>query len=144
MGCSEGVVSFTGQTLTVTSGGQVYEPGQLPSHQRVRTWRAPPPPAPVPRPAIVDACAALAGLGFGAVLAAVILGESRGSLAAPGGLLSAAGRLAGFAGTYLMLIMVVLIAGCRGWRARSARIGWSAGTGSSPPGRSASSRPTWS
>jgi predicted ferric reductase len=58
----------------------------------------------------VDACAALAGLGFGAVLAAVVLGESRGSLAAPGGLLSAAGRLAGFAGTYLMLIMVMLIA----------------------------------
>ncbi len=58
----------------------------------------------------MDACAALAGLGLGAVLAAVILGESRGSLAAPGGLLSAAGRLSGFTGTYLMLIMVVLIA----------------------------------
>jgi predicted ferric reductase len=64
----------------------------------------------MPRPVIVDACAAVAGLGFGAVLAAVILGESRGSLAAPGGLFSAAGRLAGFAGTYLMLIMVVLVA----------------------------------
>jgi predicted ferric reductase len=58
----------------------------------------------------VDACAALAGLGFGAVLASVILGESRGSLAAAGGLLSAGGRLAGLTGTYLMLIMVVLIA----------------------------------
>jgi predicted ferric reductase len=76
----------------------------------MRTWSSPPPAAPAPRPGIVDACAALAGLGFGAVLAAVILGESRGSLAAPGGLLSAAGRLAAFAGTYLMLIMVVLIA----------------------------------
>jgi predicted ferric reductase len=59
---------------------------------------------------MVDACAALAGLGSGAVLAAVILGESRCSLAAPGGLLSAAGRDAGFAGAYLMLIMVVLVA----------------------------------
>jgi predicted ferric reductase len=58
----------------------------------------------------VDACAAATGLGFGAVLAAVSLGESRGSLAAPGGLLSAAGRLAGFTGTYLILIMVMLIA----------------------------------
>ena len=67
-------------------------------------------PAPVPRSGIVNACAALAGLGFGAVLAAVILGESRGSLAAPGGLLSAAGRLAGFTGTYLLLIMMVLVA----------------------------------
>ncbi len=69
-----------------------------------------PPPAPRPRPVMVDVCAALAGLGFGAVLASVILGESRGSLAAPGGLLSAAGRLAGFTGTYLILIMVLLIA----------------------------------
>ena len=68
---------------------------------------------------MVDACAALAGLGFGAVLAAVILGESRGSLAAPGGVLSAAGRLAGFAGTYLMLIMVVLVARLP-WLERSA------------------------
>ena len=67
-------------------------------------------PAPAPRPGLVDACTALAGLGLGAVLAAVILAESRGSLAAPGGLISAAGRLAGFAGTYLMLIMVVLVA----------------------------------
>ena len=59
---------------------------------------------------IVDACAALAGLGFGAVLAAVVTGETRGSLAAPGGLLTAGGRLAGFTGAYLMLIMVVLVA----------------------------------
>jgi predicted ferric reductase len=79
----------------------------------------PPRPAPVPRRAVVNVCAALAGLGFGAVLAAVILGESRGSLAAPGGLLSAAGRLAGFTGTYLMLIMVVLVARLP-WLERSA------------------------
>jgi hypothetical protein len=66
---------------------------------------------------MVNAATALAGLGFGAVLAAVILGESRGSLAAPGGLASAAGRLAsaagrlaGWTGAYLMLIMVVLVA----------------------------------
>ena len=95
------------------SRGQLSEPGGLPSQRRAQASNAPPrpaPPAPAPRPAIVNACAALAGLGFGAVLAAVILGESRGSLAAPGGLLSAAGRLAGFTGSYLMLIMVVLVA----------------------------------
>lgn len=67
-------------------------------------------PAPAPRPRFVDTCAAVAGLGFGAVLAAVITGESRGSLAAPGGLMTAAGRLAAFTGTYLILIMVVLVA----------------------------------
>jgi len=45
---------------------------------------------------VVDVCAALAGLGFGAVLAAVVTGESAGALRAPGGLLTAAGRLAGW------------------------------------------------
>ena len=44
------------------------------------------------------------------MIAAVITGESRGSLAAPGGLLTAGGRLAGFTGAYLMLIMVMLVA----------------------------------
>jgi predicted ferric reductase len=66
--------------------------------------------APVPRPVVVDVCAALAGLGFGAVLAAVVTGESAGALRAPGGLLTAAGRFAGFTGAYLILIMVVLVA----------------------------------
>ena len=75
--------------------------------------------APAPRAVIVDACAALAGLGFGAVLAAVILAESRNSLAAPGGLLSAGGRLAGFTGTYLLLVMLVLVARLP-WLERSA------------------------
>ena len=69
-------------------GGQVSDADRLRSARGVRTRNSPPRPAPVPRPGVVDACAALAGLGFGAVLAAVILGESRGSLAAPGGLLS--------------------------------------------------------
>jgi predicted ferric reductase len=64
----------------------------------------------VPRPRFVDACSAIAGIGFGAVLASVIANESRASLAAPGGLLTAAGRLAGLSGTYLILIMVVLVA----------------------------------
>ncbi len=67
-------------------------------------------PGPVPRPWAVDACAALAGLGFGVTVGTVIVGEDRGSLAAPGGLLTAEGRLAGFTGAYLMLIMVVLVA----------------------------------
>jgi predicted ferric reductase len=66
--------------------------------------------APAPQPGVIDVCAALAGLGFGAVLAAVVTGESVGALGAPGGLLTAGGRLAGFTGTYLMLIMVVLVA----------------------------------
>src|SRR5664280_1623291 len=67
-------------------------------------------PGHTPIPRIADAFAALAGLGFGVTLALVVAGETRGSLAAPGGLLIAAGRLTGFTGAYLMLVMVVLIA----------------------------------
>jgi predicted ferric reductase len=59
---------------------------------------------------LADAFLAAAGLGMGLTLALVITGESRGSLAAPGGWLIAGGRLAGFTGAYLMLVMVVLIA----------------------------------
>ena len=67
-------------------------------------------PGHTPRPRVADFAAALAGIGFGVTLGLVATGESRGSLAAPGGLLIAAGRLAGFSGAYLMLVMVVLIA----------------------------------
>jgi predicted ferric reductase len=67
-------------------------------------------PAPAPRPRFVDACAAVAGLGFGAVIASVLTSQSRGALAAPGGPLTAVGELAAFTGTYLILIMLVLVA----------------------------------
>jgi predicted ferric reductase len=43
-------------------------------------------------------------------VASVITSESGGSLTAPGGQLTALGRLAGFTGAYLILIMVVLVA----------------------------------
>ena len=67
-------------------------------------------PGPAPRPRVADACAALAGLGFGAVLATVSVSETGGALNAPGASLIALGRLAGFTGAYLLLIMVLLIA----------------------------------
>jgi len=57
---------------------------------------------------------ALVGTGFGVVVGEVVTAESRGALVAPGGLLIAGGRFAGFAGAYLMLVMLLLI----------ARIGW--------------------
>lgn len=75
------------------------------SHPR-RRHRA----GPAPRRWFADAFLAVTGLGLGITVALVITGESRGSLAAPGGLIIAGGRLAGFTGAYLMLIMVVLVA----------------------------------
>jgi predicted ferric reductase len=59
---------------------------------------------------VVDACAALAGLGLGVTMGTALAGTTRGSLAPPGAELTALGRLAGFTGAYLMLIMVLLIA----------------------------------
>ena len=43
-------------------------------------------------------------------MALVIASESRGTLAAPGGWLTAAGRLSGFVGGYLLLVLVLLMA----------------------------------
>jgi predicted ferric reductase len=63
--------------------------------------------------------AALAGLGFGVAIGTFVIGQTRGSLSAPGGLLTAGGELAGLTGAYLMLIMVVLIARLP-WLERSA------------------------
>ena len=63
-----------------------------------------------PRRWVADLFLALSGLGTGIILALVITGEDGGSLRAPGGLLIATGRLAGFTGAYLMLVMLVLVA----------------------------------
>ncbi len=62
-----------------------------------------------PKPWVADLLAAVAGIGFGAVVALVVIGETGGTLASPGGVLIAVGRLAGFTGTYLMLVMLVLV-----------------------------------
>jgi ferredoxin-NADP reductase len=78
----------------------------------------PPPPAtsrprrlPAPgRPGFVTFLAILAGLGLGVTLALGISAESAGSLRAPGGLLTAGGRLAGLAAGYAMVVVVILVA----------------------------------
>lgn len=80
--------------------------------------RIAPPGAPRPARWPAEVLLALFGLGFGAVLAAVIEGERLGALAAPGGALMALGRLAGFGGAYLMLVMV-LLAGHLSWLERA-------------------------
>lgn len=105
--------------LDVMPDAPVRDDRRVPAAHRARAHVLARRPAPAPRHRFVDVCAALAGIGFGAVVAAVAAGESRGSLSAPGGLLTAAGRLAGFTGAYLLLIMIVLIARLP-WLERSA------------------------
>ena len=92
----------------MTAVAQVAPTGQEDVATGIRVSR--PRPGHPPRRGVADAMAALAGLGLGVILGLVITGETRGSLAAPGGWLIAGGRLAGFSGAYLMLVMVVLIA----------------------------------
>jgi predicted ferric reductase len=59
---------------------------------------------------VANLFAVLAGIGFGIVLALVATSESWASLNSPGGWLDAVGRLCAMSGSYLMLVMVLLIA----------------------------------
>jgi predicted ferric reductase len=52
----------------------------------------------------------LVGLGLGVTVALAVRSESLGTLSAPGGLATAAGRLTGLVGTYLMLVALLLVA----------------------------------
>jgi ferredoxin-NADP reductase len=62
------------------------------------------------RPAVVDLLAGLAGLGLGITIALGLSAESSGSLSAPGGVATAAGRIAGLVAAYAMVVVVVLVA----------------------------------
>ena len=65
--------------------------------------------APRPRPALARAALVLAGVGLGATAALTITAETASQLSAPGGLFTFAGSLTGMTGTYLALIMVLLV-----------------------------------
>jgi predicted ferric reductase len=70
---------------------------------------APAPAAPRPRPVLARAALVMAGAGLGATTALAVTDESASELSAPGGLLSFAGSLTGMVGTYLALMMVLLV-----------------------------------
>ena len=67
------------------------------------------PAAPQPRPVLARIALVAAGLGLGVTTALTFTAESASQLAAPGGLASFAGSLTGMIGTYLALIMVLLV-----------------------------------
>jgi predicted ferric reductase len=91
----------------MTALTQVAPTGQISSESAGQVSRSRPGHA--PRRRVADVLAVVAGLGLGVTLGLVISGETRGTLAAPGGWFIAGGRLAGFAAAYLMLVMVVII-----------------------------------
>lgn len=62
------------------------------------------------RPFVVDVLAALAGLGLGITIALGIAAESAGSLHAPGGVVTALGRITGLLAAYAMVVVVLLVA----------------------------------
>lgn len=59
---------------------------------------------------VVSSVVWLVGLGLGVTVALAVSSESLGSIAAPGGLATAMGRLTGLVGTYLMLVALLLVA----------------------------------
>lgn len=62
-----------------------------------------------PRPTLVKAALVIVGAGLGATTALAITAETAGQLAAPGGRATFGGSLTGLAGTYLALVMVLLV-----------------------------------
>ena len=66
-------------------------------------------PGPAPRPVVAEVATVLAGLGFGACLALAFTAESWRQFSAPGGVAMFLGNLTGLAGTYLALVMVLLV-----------------------------------
>jgi predicted ferric reductase len=67
------------------------------------------PEVPRPRPALARAALVLAGAGLGAVAALAIVDETGSQLTAPGGVATFTGSLTGLIGTYLALMMVLLV-----------------------------------
>ena len=65
--------------------------------------------SPAPRPAYAGTALLVAGAGLGATTALTITAETASQLAAPGGLATFAGNLTGMVGTYLALMMVLLV-----------------------------------
>ncbi len=83
------------------------QPG--PARPARRPGPAPARPLPSSRRGLVQAALLLAGLGLGVTTALAITSQPPGQLAAAGGVATFAGSLSGLVGTYLALIMVLLV-----------------------------------
>jgi predicted ferric reductase len=66
-------------------------------------------PGPAPKPLALDVALVVAGLGLGATVGVTLTAVSRSQLSAPGGVAMFLGNLTGMVGTYLALLMVLLV-----------------------------------
>jgi predicted ferric reductase len=64
---------------------------------------------PSPRPVLAKVALVLAGTGLGVTTALAIVDETRGQFSAPGGIATFGGSITGLVGTYLALLMVLLV-----------------------------------
>jgi len=67
------------------------------------------PRVPLPRPALARTALLVAGVGLGATTALTLTAETASQFTAPGGPATFAGNLTGMIGTYLALVMVLLV-----------------------------------
>jgi predicted ferric reductase len=87
-----------------------FDPARPAASRRARRRQAPARPQPPrPRPAFAKAALVLAGAGLGITTALAITDETGGQFSAPGGPATFAGSITGLAGTYLALLMVLLV-----------------------------------
>ncbi|MGC1419483.1 MAG: ferric reductase-like transmembrane domain-containing protein [Acidimicrobiales bacterium] len=76
---------------------------------RRRPTRSPRRTARAPKPRVASTLALIAGVGFGLSIGLAFWGQSFSSYESAGGWFTLAGRVTGLTGTYLMLIMVLLV-----------------------------------
>jgi len=89
---------------TVTSKGAVWS--DVPTRRRRSSTS---PAGPAPRPWVLQAAVIVLALGFGATLALAVTATTWSQIRAPGGVAIFIGSLTGLAGTYLALVMVLLV-----------------------------------
>lgn len=77
------------------------------AHRQLRTRRCATPPP--PRRGLLRLALAVTGTGFGVSIGLALTSETRAGLSARGGILMFLGNLTGLSGTYLALVMVLLV-----------------------------------
>ena len=102
------VLSRSCHMLLGMSAGPERRPGSLLAAHRPGR-RVPGRRSARPRPAYAGAALLVAGVGLGATTALTITAETASQLTATGGLATFAGNLTGMVGTYLALMMVLLV-----------------------------------